>query len=141
MPTSTRIDLPRWQPTLGLTAAAVALTLIASGGVALEAQTTGEPYAALLPASALSFPNATDSNSPAVWEVVDGVWTLSLFNSVAGWAELSRGSSLRTLTGRGDIRFEGAAPHGGTWIESVIRDADSWYGFYHNEREHIGCPG
>ena len=141
MAKSRKVDLSRWHRTLEVTAAAVILTLVISGDASLRAQTTGEPYAALLPANTLSFPNGTDSNSPAVWEVVDGAWTMSLFNSVAGWAELSRGSSLRTLAGHGDIRFDGAAPHGGTWFESVIRDADSWYGFYHNEREHIVCPG
>lgn len=136
-----RIDLLKWHPTLGLTIAAVILIVLPASSPRLHAQTAGEPYAALLPATTLAFPNHTDSNSPAVWEIVDGAWTLSLFNSVAGWAELSRGPSLRTLADHGDIRFEGAAPHGGTWFESVIRDADSWYGFYHNEREHVVCDG
>lgn len=72
MATSKTIDLPRWHSTIGVTAAAVILTLVAPGGASLEAQTSGEPYAALVPASTLSFPNETDSNSPAVWEVVDG---------------------------------------------------------------------
>lgn len=141
MPYRPRFDLPRWQPLLGVTAAAVVLAILASDTVPLGAQTTGEPYAALLPASTLEFPSETDSNSPAVWEMVDGSWTMSLFNSMAGWAEISRGSSLRTLTSHGEVQFAGAPPSGGTWFEALILDADSWYGFYHNEREDIVCPG
>jgi hypothetical protein len=141
MPFRLRFDLPKWQPALGVTAAGVVAVMLASDTVRLGAQTTGEPYAALLPASTLEFPSETDSNSPAVWEIVDGSWTMSLFNSVAGWAEVSRGPSLRTLARHGEVRFATAAPHGGTWFESLILDADSWYGFYHNEREDIVCPG
>ena len=136
-----RIDLQEWHTSLGMTVAVVTLALVAFHSPRLLAQTTGEPYAALLPAATLSFPNETDSNSPAVWEIVDGTSTLSLFNSVAGWAGLSRGPSLRSLSNHGHVRFEGGAPPGGTWFESVIRDADSWYGFYHNEREHVVCDG
>ncbi len=136
-----RIDLPRWQPALVVTAIAVALGLVAADGLRLHAQSRGEPFAALLPAVPLDFPNDTDSNSPAVWEILDGTWTLSLFNSVAGWAAVSRGTSLKKLADQGAIRFEGAAPLGGMWFESMVRDADAWYGFYHNEREHIVCEG
>jgi hypothetical protein len=104
-----------------------------------RAQSTGQPYAALLPASSLSFPNETDSNSPAVWELIDGSWTFSVFNSVAGAPRLSRGPSLELLASLGRAHFSGPAPEGGVWFESVIRDADSWYGFYHNERTIEGC--
>lgn len=141
MPSRLRFDLPRWQSLLGVTAAAVVLMMLASDTVPLGAQTTGEPYAALLPATTLEFPSETDSNSPAVWEMVDGSWTMSLFNSMAGWAAISRGSSLRTLASHGEVRFAGPAPEGGTWFEALILDADSWYGFYHNEREDVVCPG
>ncbi len=135
-----RFDLPRWQSALGVTATAVAV-LVAVLGPALRAQSVGEPYAALLPATALAFPNDTDSNSPAVWEIVDGTWTLSLLNSVAGQSQISRGPSVQRLRGEGQVTWQGAAPPGGVWIESVIRDADSWYAFYHNEREHVVCEG
>lgn len=141
MPVHPRFDLPRGQSALGVTAVAVVFVLLSGGAAPLGAQTTGEPFAALLPASPLEFPNETDSNSPAVWEMVDGTWTMSVFNSVAGWAEISRGPSLRTLASHGEVRFASAAPHGGTWFEALVLDADSWYGFYHNEREHVVCPG
>lgn len=136
-----RIDLSRRHSALLFTVAALAMGLVVLDAPPISAQTTGEPYAALLPAAAMAFPNETDSNSPAVWEIVDGTWTLTLVNSVAGRSELSRGPSVQRLVGRGRVAFDGAAPHGGVWFESVIRDADSWYGFYHNEREDIVCGG
>ena len=87
------------------------------------------------------FPGEADSNSPAVWEIIDGVWRLSVLNSVAGAAQLSEGRSVQRLAAQGPIAFESAAPPGGFWFESVIRDTEAWYGFYHNEREGVVCPG
>ncbi len=141
MPNSPRFDLRRWQSVLLVTTAAVALSLGLSQGERLHAQTAGAPYAALVAATPVAFPNDTDSNSPAVWEILDGTWTLTMFNSVAGWSELSRGPSLRALADGGNVRFDGAAPHGGLWFESMIRDTDAWYGFYHNERADVVCVG
>lgn len=139
MALNANFDLPRWHNTPRL-----ALLMVTAGVLAAHpaaAQPPGEPYATLLPAVSIVFPNETDSNSPAVWEVVDGRWTLSLFNSVAGIPQLSRGPSVQRLRDEGHVRWASAAPHGGVWIESVIRDADSWYAFYHNEREGIVCAG
>jgi hypothetical protein len=90
-----------------MTAAAVVLVILGADPARLGAQTSGEPFAALLPANAVAFPNETDSNSPAVWEVVNGSWTMSLFNSVAGWAEISAAEPARARQ-PGDVRFEGA---------------------------------
>ncbi len=131
-------DLFRWQRALAVTLFVVAGTA-ASG--ALSAQTAGQPYALLLPASAVTFPNDTDSNSPAVWELVGGEWTLTLLNSVAGYAELSHGRSVARLTDQGPVAFSTAPPLGGYWFEAVIRDTDAWYGFYHNELEGFVCAG
>lgn len=141
MPFRPRFDLTRWQPTLGVTAAVVVVLILGADIARIKAQTSGEPFAALLPAGTLTFPAEADSNSPAVWELVDGSWTMSMFNSVAGWAEISRGDSVRTLESFGSVQFAGSAPSGGVWFEAVILDADSWYGFYHNEREDVVCPG
>lgn len=110
----------------------------ATGSVA---QTTSQPYAALLPATQVAFPSETDSNSPAVWELMNGQWVFSLFNSVNGQPALSRGPDLTRLTRAARPAFDGIAPEGGVWFESVIRDADSWYGFYHNERALEACGG
>jgi len=107
----------------------------------LAAEQAGAPFATLVPAVSTGFPNETDSNSPAVWDLVDGTWTLSVFNSVAGRAALSDGPSVRRLVSRGAVRFDGAPPEQGVWFESVIREADAWYGYYHNERANVVCPG
>lgn len=122
---------------------ALGLSAIAVTGVAarVDAQTAAQPYAALLPATDVRFPSETDSNSPAVWQLIDGQWVFSLFNSVNGQPALSRGPELTRLTRTTRPAFAGVAPEGGVWFESVIRDADSWYGFYHNERVIAGCGG
>ncbi len=105
------------------------------------AQSTGAPYATLTPGPAVRFPGEADSNSPAIWEMVDGEWRLSVLNSVAGAAQLSEGRSVQRLAAQGPVSFQAAAPPGGFWFESVIRDAEAWYGFYHNEREGVVCQG
>lgn len=124
-------------------AAVTALAVILGPGhpVALRAQSTGAPFAALVPAVQSAFPNETDSNSPAAWHLADGVWTLTVFNSVAGQPSVSEGPSVRRLVSRGGVRFEGALPEQGVWLESVVQDTDAWYGYYHNERADVVCPG
>lgn len=106
---------------------------------ALRAQSALRPYATTLPASPLVFPAETDSNSPAVWELRDGTWMLSLFNSVAGSTDVSRGPDIARLTKAGRANFAPDPPPGGTWFESIVREADAWYGFYHNERADLAC--
>ncbi|MGE4226378.1 MAG: hypothetical protein AB7I23_23775 [Vicinamibacterales bacterium] len=112
---------------------------VAAARVILLAQSTGAPFATLAAAAPVAFPNEADSNSPAIWEMVEGRWRMSLLNSVAGQAKLSEGRTVQRLTSQGAVSFRSAAPHGGVWFESVIRDADAWYGFYHNEREGVVC--
>ena len=110
--------------------------------VASSARTTaGEPFATLAPDATVTFPSEADSNSPAIWEMVDGEWRLSMLHSVAGSARLSEGRSVQRLATQGPVTFQSTAPHGGVWFESVIRDTEAWYGFYHNEREGVVCVG
>jgi len=123
------------------------LTLAAAAGAAglllsapLSAQATGQPFAVLTPALSDVFPNETDSNSPAVWELVSGQWSMTLFNSVAGRPSVSDGPSVRRLVSRGAVTYAGAPPEQGVWFESVVREADAWYAFYHNERAGVVCP-
>jgi hypothetical protein len=132
-------DLRRWQRGVAVTAILAAAGAAASGHMA--AQTVGRPFALLLPAATITFPNETDSNSPALWELVNGQWTLALLNSVAGRAELSTGRSVARLADVGRVQFSSAAPYGGYWFEAVVRDTDAWYGYYHNEREDVVCVG
>lgn len=134
-----RFDLWWWQR--GLVLALFVGGVGAATAGHLSAQVAGQPYALLLPSSTITFPNETDSNSPALWELVDGEWTLSLFNSVGGHAELSAGRSVARLADLGEVSFGTAPPLGGYWFEAVVRDTDAWYGFYHNELEGFVCAG
>ena len=91
------------------------------------------PTAVLVPATTLTFAGAADSNSPAVWELVNGRPTLFLFTSFAGWASRHAGAQLGGLGTQGRIVFASPPPHG-VWMEAVLPDVDgTWYGYYHNE--------
>jgi hypothetical protein len=101
----------------------------------------GAPFATLLPARGAAFPNDADSNSPAVWDLVDGAWTLTVLNSVAGASAVSQGPSVQRLADQGPVAWHGSPPYGGVWFESVVRDTEAWYGFYHNETAGLVCDG
>lgn len=135
---SSRIDLTRWQRYVVVTTIVVAATTRV--GSAIPAGPADTPSASLVAAAPLQFPNDTDSNSPAIWEMVAGRWRLSILNSIDGQAQLSEGRSMERMASRGSIAFASAAPHGGVWFESVIADGERWYGFYHNERAGVVCP-
>jgi hypothetical protein len=87
-----------------------------------------------VPAPALSFPNPTDSNSPAIW---DGQH-FYVFNSFGGQPRRAAGTSLDDVA---DTNPDGMSSSytnngmGGRWLEAVIRDDDSGrlYGWYHEE--------
>lgn len=103
----------------------------------------GAPVATLVPAAPLVFAGDTDSNSPAVWSLISGRQYLYVLNSVAGRSTQSRGLSLDKLAPLASIKWSPAAPPGGAWLEAIIPDpvGSNWYGYYHNEREDVVCPG
>ncbi len=91
------------------------------------------PTATLVPAPNLSFGAGTDSNSPAVWELVNGQPRFFLLTSYGGWPSLHAGAQVASLTRLGGIEFSVPPPHG-VWMEAIIPDVDgTWYGYYHNE--------
>ena len=107
----------------------------------LHAQASGQPYATLVPMGTLEFINETDSNSPVVWDYVQGVPTVHVLNSVAGQTQLSVGRTLSRLMDLQHVSFSTAAPPGGVWFETVIPAVDgTWYGYYHNELGGELCP-
>lgn len=118
-------------------------SIAAPNGIRLVAQSNGVPFAWLEPAPPLSFAADTDSSSPAVWSLVSGRQYLYLFNSSAGQSSQTRGLALDRLAPLSKIKWAPAAPFGGSWLESIVADTASsyWYGYYHNERENIVCPG
>ena len=94
---------------------------------------TESASAALVSAPPIVFPSDSDSNSPAIWDVIAGRWQLFVLTSVAGRATRHSGGAVSRLVPRGDVTFINPPGHG-VWFEAVINDVDgTWYGFYHNE--------
>jgi hypothetical protein len=97
-----------------------------------DAQTPA-PSVTLTPATEITLPGAVDSNSPAVWALVQGVRTLTVLTSVAGQPSLATGPRLARLGTAAPVQFVTHPGHG-VWMESVIVDeGGTWYGYYHNE--------
>ncbi len=91
------------------------------------------PTAKLIPARTVTLPGPSDSNSPAVWDTVDGLRQLFVFTSVAGSPTRHAGADVLRLTSLGQVAFEKDPGHG-VWFEAVIPDVDgTWYAYYHNE--------
>jgi hypothetical protein len=91
------------------------------------------PTARLIAAATVTLPSEADSNSPAVWERVDGRLRLFMFTSIDGESRRSDGTDVARLTSRGPVQFENH-PGAGVWFEAIVPDVDgTWYGYYHNE--------
>ena len=87
----------------------------------------------------MNLPGSVDSNSPAVWDLVDGVTTLHVLTSFAGVPSLLSGPRLAELGAAAPVTFV-THPGYGVWMESVILDeGGTWYGYYHNEVPSPGC--
>jgi hypothetical protein len=86
-----------------------------------------------VPAPELALTGAVDSNSPAVWDRVDGVETLQILTSIDGQPSLASGRRLGRMGPAEPVSFI-THPGDGLWMESVVADASgTWYGYYHNE--------
>lgn len=123
---------------------AAGLALIASAAttpaVTAQQPPPRTPTARLVPASPVAFPSDADSNSPAVWERVDGRLELFVLTSVAGLATRHTGAHMLRLVPDGPVSFTNYPGHG-VWFEAVIPDVDgTWYGYYHNEWPAEDCP-
>src|SRR5689334_614887 len=94
---------------------------------AVQAQTPVAPSVTLLPATAVTLPGAVDSNSPAVWDTVDGVETLQVVTSTAGQPSVASGRRLTRMGPAEPVSFV-THPGDGVWMESVIADdGGTWY--------------
>lgn len=84
---------------------------------------------------------AVDSNSPVIWELIEGQRLMHVLTSIDGLPRVSAGRRLGLTSTPSTIQWD-VWPLGGAWMEAVIRDADgTWYGFYHNEVEPAECGG
>jgi hypothetical protein len=116
-------------------AATLATIAAVSGlsGVGAQNPESPEPTARLIPARLLSLPGPSDSNSPALWDSVNGLRSLFIFTSVAGQPTMHAGPEVSRLTPRGPVAFDTHPGHG-VWFEAVVPDVDgTWYAYYHNE--------
>lgn len=130
--------------------AVLALGLAAALGSAPSGTTVRAPLpaATLTDAPELRLPSPhatadapTDSNSPAVWSLVDGAPVLHVFTSIDGHPSRTTGESLSSLRPSRPVEWEGAAPPGGVWLEAIVpAEDDVWYGYYHNEVAPADCP-
>jgi hypothetical protein len=107
------------------------VALLADLGV--ETQAHAGPSARLIPTRTVSLSGTSDSNSPVLWEHIEGQRRLFAFTSVAGQATRHWGADIFRLTPLGPIGFENPPGHG-VWFEAIVSDVDgTWYGYYHNE--------
>lgn len=110
-------------------------------GPSLLAQTP-MPTATLVPAPRPDLAGEVDSNSPAVWETLNGRLRLQVMTSIDGIPSRSTGSRLEAMGPAVPVEFHDHPGHG-VWMEGVVADVDgTWYGFYHHEvpAEHCGRP-
>jgi hypothetical protein len=117
--------------------------VLIAGLVVVTAQgtPTKQPAVRLVPAPFLSLPGDADSNSPAVWERIDGTPTLVVLTSVAGQPSRAIGPRLSALGEETPVDFSVRPAHG-VWMEAVLPDVDgTWYGYYHNEIPAVDLCG
>ena len=115
---------------IGVAFTAAALWLLPTAAVSGQAR---GPSAQLITAPTLTIPSLVDSNTPVVWERVDGQQEIFVFTSESGVTTRLRGPDVTQLESDGLVAFVGH-PGYAVWIESIIPDVDgTWYGYYHNE--------
>ncbi len=107
-------------------------------GVAVAAP-GGTPTAVLTAAPSMRFAGDVDSNSPALWDLVDGRPLLHVLTSTAGQPSVASGRALARLGEAAAVGFTSHPGHG-VWMEAVVADATgTWYGYYHNEIPAMSC--
>jgi hypothetical protein len=107
-------------------------------GPSAAAQKTQLPAVTLRQADPLVLPGGVDSNSPVVWDRMDGKSELYVLTSFGGQPSRASGDYLTALSEPVPVSIE-PWPAGGNWMEAIVRDQDTWYGFYHNETQATTC--
>ena len=103
------------------------------------AQDLVPPAVTLVPAPALSLTGGVDSNSPAVWDSMDGVETLQVDDVDRRSAQPGYGRRL-SAWGRRHRWPSSPIQVMASGCESVIVDeGGTWYGYYHNEVPAAFC--
>lgn len=125
---------------LALVVSGVALAGVASPAAEPD-RAAAEPTAVLWPVEPMELPGPVDSNSPVVWDRVDGRRQLFVLTSFDGRPSRASGSYL-TILGTPKAIDLAPWPGGGVWMEAIVADHRGvWYGFYHNENPAPSCGG
>ena len=97
------------------------------------------PLARVQAAPELRLNGEVDSNSPALWDLVDGEPRLHVFTSVNGTTHRSEGPDLADLTPAAAVDLD--QPAGTRCVDGGgrCRRRRYWYGYYHNERAGVEC--
>lgn len=106
----------------------------------ISAASVSLPQVRLTKTIPVALPGESDSNSPAFWDLVDGINQLHVLNSAGARTYISRGRTLDTLGSpqRASCTTE---CDGRRWLEAVLQDDDgTLYGYYHGEPNPI-CIG
>ncbi len=104
-----------------------------------RAEVTRQPRVELVAAQKIELTGQVDSNSPALWDRVNGRQTLFVMTSMSGMPSTASGRELLTL-GKAAPAIVEPWPGGGVWMEAVVADAGgTWYGYYHNENPARVC--
>ena len=125
-----------------MTVAAAAVCLIVAARPHAQSSQALNPQARLSPASKIRLTGDVDSNSPAVWDLTEGVLRLFMVTSYGGHPSTADGRDLVAL-GPAEPSLLEPWPGGGVWMEAIVADVDgTWYGYYHNEMPAGSvCPG
>lgn len=115
---------------------ALALALLAAGRP--WAQQPVLPMVTLARADTLRLPGSVDSNSPVIWDRMDGRREMYVLTSFNGRPTRAIGNGVTVLGAPAPVTIE-PWPGGGVWMEAIVKDRDAWYGFYHNENAMPGC--
>jgi hypothetical protein len=122
-----------------------ALLLFVVGARTDARQDSNTPAATRIPSATLSrstpylLTGRVDSNSPAVWDRVDGEERLHVFTSFDGYPSRATGTNWQRLGAARPVTLSGFEG-GGYWLEAVVQDIDgTLYGYYHNERPATAC--
>jgi hypothetical protein len=111
------------------------LVLLAPNPAAQKARI---PTVTLRQAEPLTLPGGVDSNTPVVWDRIDGRSELVVITSFGGRPSRATGDYLTMLSEAVPVSIE-PWPTGGNWMEAIVKDRDAWYGFYHNENQASAC--
>src|SRR5438093_7910407 len=114
----------------------VALISVVFPAMPAFAQQRLPPHATLIPAAEISLPGPADSNSPFVWSL-DGS-QVQVFTSIDGQVQQASGPTAFTVGTPTAVAWV-LPPPGGSWMESVVRDQDVLYGYYHSEVTSPDC--